>query len=151
VGYLINGVEVEADDEGFLLEPDFSEEAARAIAQTEGIELTDEHWLVIRYLHERFQEDGQTPNFRNMVKDFDQEHPGTDWQGGRADQAVRQGRLLICVEASRSGAAAARYPLRGWTPAGRSRLMYGWISGARAPGRVPTAALPRESMNVWRA
>jgi tRNA 2-thiouridine synthesizing protein E len=80
VGYLINGVEVEADDEGFLLEPDFSEEAARAIAQTEGIELTDEHWLVIRYLHERFQEDGQTPNFRNMVKDFDQEHPGTDWK-----------------------------------------------------------------------
>ena len=80
VGYLINGVEVEADDEGFLLEPDFGEEAARAIAQAEGIELTDEHWLVIRYLRERFQEDGHTPNFRNMVKDFDQEHPGTDWK-----------------------------------------------------------------------
>jgi len=80
MAYLINGVEVEADDEGFLLEADFSEEAARAIAQAEGIELTDEHWLVIEYLRERFREEGQTPNFRNMVKDFDQEHPGTDWK-----------------------------------------------------------------------
>ena len=80
MSYLINGVEVDADDEGFLLESDFSEEAARAIAQAEGIELTDEHWLVIGYLRERFQEDGQTPNFRNMVKDFDQAHPGTDWK-----------------------------------------------------------------------
>lgn len=80
MGYRINGVEVDADDEGFLLEPDFSEEAARAIAQVEGIELGDDHWLVIEYLRERFRDDGQTPNFRNMVKDFEQSHPGTDWK-----------------------------------------------------------------------
>ncbi len=80
MGYIINGVEAEADDEGFLLEADFSEEAARAIAQAEGIELGDEHWLVVAYLRERFQEDGHTPNFRAMVKDFDEAHPGTDWK-----------------------------------------------------------------------
>ena len=75
MGYLINGVEVEADEEGFLLEPDYSEDAVRAIAQAEGIELTDDHWTVVAYLRERFQEDGHTPNFRNMVKDFDESHP----------------------------------------------------------------------------
>lgn len=78
--YLINGVEVEADDEGFLLEPDYSDEAVRAIAQAEGIELTDDHWTVVAYLRERFQEDGHTPNFRNMLKDFEESHPGVDWK-----------------------------------------------------------------------
>lgn len=80
LSYLINGVDVEADEEGFLLEPDYSEAAVRAIAQAEGIELGDQHWLVIAYLRERYQEDGHTPNFRAMLKDFDQAHPGTDWK-----------------------------------------------------------------------
>lgn len=95
MGYLINGVQVDADDEGFLLEADFSREASEAIAQAEGIVLTDEHWLVIEYLRERFRDDGQTPNFRNMVKDFEQEHPGTDWKARLYDlfpnQPARQG------------------------------------------------------------
>ncbi|MFZ9676977.1 MAG: TusE/DsrC/DsvC family sulfur relay protein [Quisquiliibacterium sp.] len=95
MGYLINGVQVDADDEGFLLEADFSREASEAIAQAEGIVLTDEHWLVIEYLRERFRDDGQTPNFRNMVKDFEQEHPDTDWKARLYDlfpnQPARQG------------------------------------------------------------
>ncbi len=95
MGYLINGVEVDADDEGFLLESDFSEAAVRAIAQAEGIELTDDHWTVIAYLRERFQEDGHTPNFRAMVKDFDESHPGTDWKSRLYElfpnQPARQG------------------------------------------------------------
>ena len=51
----------------------------RAIAQAEGIELTDDHWTVVA-LRERFQEDGHTPNFRNMLKDFEASHPGVDWK-----------------------------------------------------------------------
>ncbi|MEZ5661145.1 MAG: TusE/DsrC/DsvC family sulfur relay protein [Burkholderiaceae bacterium] len=80
MSYVINGVDVEADDEGFLLEPDYSREAAEAIAAAEGLELGDEHWLVIEYMRETYREEGQTPNFRNMVRDFDAEHPGTDWK-----------------------------------------------------------------------
>jgi len=80
MGYAINGVEVEADDEGFLLEPDFSEEAARVIATAEGLTLTDDHWTVIEYLRERYREDGHTPNFRNMLKDLEEHHPGRDWK-----------------------------------------------------------------------
>jgi len=93
--YLINGVEVAADDEGFLLEPDYSEEAARVIAQAEGISLTDEHWLVIGWLRECFRDEGHTPNFRAMVKQFEEAHPGTDWKSKLYElfpnQPARQG------------------------------------------------------------
>jgi len=95
LAYLINGVEVEADDEGFLLEPDYSDEAARVIAQAEGITLTDEHWLVIGRLREWFRDEGHTPNFRAMVKEFDEAHPGTDWKSKLYElfpnQPARQG------------------------------------------------------------
>ena len=80
MGYVINGAEVEADDEGFLLEADFGDEAPRVIAAAEGIVLTDDHWLVINYMRDRFRDDGHTPNFRNMLKDFEDEHPGRDWK-----------------------------------------------------------------------
>ncbi len=78
--YSINSVDVESDDEGFLLGPDYSDEAVHAIAAAESIALTDSHWLVVRYLREKFRDDGHTPNFRAMVNDFETEHPGGDWK-----------------------------------------------------------------------
>lgn len=97
MGYLIGGVEREVDDEGYLLEPDFSEEAPVVIARAEGIELTEAHWEVIRFLRQKYQERGQTPNFRLMLKEFSEEvRPGTDskylyglFPGGPAKQGVR--------------------------------------------------------------
>lgn len=80
MAYVVNGTELETDDEGFLLEADFGDEIVEVIAAAEGIKLTDDHWLVVRYLREKFKEDGHTPNFRNMCKDFDDEHRGKDWK-----------------------------------------------------------------------
>ncbi len=80
MAYLINGVEREVDDENFLIEPDFSEEAVAVIAAAEGVALTDDHWLVINYLRDKYRDDGHTPNFRNMTKELDEEHPGHDWK-----------------------------------------------------------------------
>ena len=78
MGYVIGGVEREVDGDGYLLEPDFSEEAVGVIAQAEGITLTDAHWQVVNYLRERFKEDGHTPNFRNMLKDLQDIMEGVD-------------------------------------------------------------------------
>jgi TusE/DsrC/DsvC family sulfur relay protein len=79
MAYLIEGSERETDEEGFLLEPDYSDEAARVIAAAEGIALTEAHWEVIRYLREQYREHGRTPNFRNMLKDIAESvHPGAD-------------------------------------------------------------------------
>ncbi len=68
--YVVNGAELETDVEGYLLAPDYSEEAVRVIAQAEGIELNDDHWMVVQYLRDQYKEHGQTPNFRAMLKDI---------------------------------------------------------------------------------
>ena len=68
MSYTINGVEKEVDDYGYLLEPDYSEEAVQVIAAACGIALTDRHRTVINYLREKFKEDGHTPNLRNLIK-----------------------------------------------------------------------------------
>ncbi len=80
MGYMIDGVDHEYDDEKFLLEPVYTEEASNVIAAEEGLTLTPEHWMVIEYLRGKYKDDGHTPNFRNFVKEMDEEHPGLDWK-----------------------------------------------------------------------
>ena len=78
MSYSVNGVALEADEQGFLLEPNFDDEAVRTIAAAEGIELTDAHWDVVNYLRDEYREHGQTPNFRNMLKGFSAIRPEAD-------------------------------------------------------------------------
>ena len=79
MGYLIEGTQQETDEEGFLLEPNFSDQAVSVIAAAEGIALTEAHWAVIRYLRDEYREHGQTPNFRNLLKAIAESvHPGAD-------------------------------------------------------------------------
>jgi TusE/DsrC/DsvC family sulfur relay protein len=97
MGYIINGEEKETDDYGYLLEPDFSDEAVQVIAEAEGIALTDDHMKIINYFREKFQEEGKTPNFRNFMKDMETLLPGADSKrmydlfphDGPAKQAVK--------------------------------------------------------------
>jgi len=78
MAYNINGMEHETDAQGFLLEPDFDDEAVRVIAQAENIALTDAHWEVVNYLREQYREHGHTPNFRNMLKGMAEIRPEVD-------------------------------------------------------------------------
>jgi tRNA 2-thiouridine synthesizing protein E len=80
MGYVVNGEELETDDDGFLLEANFSDDVVPVIAEAEKINLTDEHWQVIRFMRERYQEDGHTPNFRNMVAMLEEEDDSVDWK-----------------------------------------------------------------------
>ena len=96
MGYVVNGQELACDDQGYLVEADTRDEASRAIAEAEGIELTDAHWEVIRYLRDEFAAHGHTPNFRNMIKGFQEIRPEADRQylydlftKGPAKQAVK--------------------------------------------------------------
>lgn len=75
MGYTVEGSELATDAEGYLLEPDYRDAVAQVIAAAEGIALTDAHWDVIRYLREQYQEHGHTPNFRNMLKGFQERCP----------------------------------------------------------------------------
>ena len=78
MNYIVNGEPREADEQGFLLEADFSDEIVKVIAAAENIELTDAHWEVIKFQREQFREHGHTPNFRNMLKGMAEIRPGVD-------------------------------------------------------------------------
>jgi tRNA 2-thiouridine synthesizing protein E len=94
--YEVNGRTLETDEEGYLLEADYDDAVPAAIAQAEGVALTDDHWQVIRYLQEQYREHGHTPNYRSMVKDLAERLPQHDsktlydlFPGGPAKQGVR--------------------------------------------------------------
>jgi TusE/DsrC/DsvC family sulfur relay protein len=78
MGYVVQGVELAADADGYLIEADTRDEVTQAIAAAEGVELTDAHWEVIRFLREAYQADGHTPNFRAMLKSFQAIRPEAD-------------------------------------------------------------------------
>jgi tRNA 2-thiouridine synthesizing protein E len=80
MGYVVNGTEIETDEEGFLVEPNYSDDVVPVIAESEGLKLSDDHWTVINFMRDKYREDGQTPNFRNMLKEMDELHPGVDWK-----------------------------------------------------------------------
>jgi tRNA 2-thiouridine synthesizing protein E len=78
MSHVVNGIELETDNEGYLLEPDYGDEVVRVIAAAEGITLTDAHWKVVNYLRDEYREHGHTPNFRNLLKGVAALMPGTD-------------------------------------------------------------------------
>ncbi|HEY5032487.1 MAG TPA: TusE/DsrC/DsvC family sulfur relay protein [Actinomycetes bacterium] len=63
----INNREIHVNDEGFLTEYDeWDEDLAKVLAQNIGIDLTDEHWKVIRFLRDDFKTQGETPTTRRV-------------------------------------------------------------------------------------
>jgi tRNA 2-thiouridine synthesizing protein E len=56
------------DDEGYLIDPDdWNETVAAALARKEGIELTDEHWQVLRYMRRYLDEHQLIPDARFVI------------------------------------------------------------------------------------
>jgi tRNA 2-thiouridine synthesizing protein E len=62
------GREVHVDGEGFMTEYDeWTEELAPTLAANIGIELTDAHWDVIRFLRDDYRSQGETPTLRRVT------------------------------------------------------------------------------------
>jgi len=67
----VDGRAVPTDSEGYLERlDDWSEGFAQALAREEGLVLTPEHWEVIRFLREYFQEHGVQAQVRVMIRHF---------------------------------------------------------------------------------
>ena len=65
----VQGKQIETDAAGYLLNiADWNEEVAKAIAQLEGIELTQAHWEVIYFVRDFYQEYNTSPAIRRRVK-----------------------------------------------------------------------------------
>ena len=68
---LIADAPVDVDTEGFLTDPgQWNETIATAIAAENAIpELTDRHWLVVRFMRERYLATGTAPSIRALGKE----------------------------------------------------------------------------------
>lgn len=62
------GSEVHVDDEGFMTEyEEWNEELGTTLAANIGIEMTDDHWRVVRFLRDDFKVEGVTPTLRRVT------------------------------------------------------------------------------------
>lgn len=69
----VDGRDIATDSEGYLRNlQDWSEDFARALAREENLTLTDEHWEVIRFLREYYQQHGVQAQVRVMIRHFTQ-------------------------------------------------------------------------------
>jgi tRNA 2-thiouridine synthesizing protein E len=59
--------EVHLDDEGFMTSYDeWDEEVGSALAGQIGIEMTEHHWRVVKFLREDFKDQGETATIRRV-------------------------------------------------------------------------------------
>ena len=63
-------ISIEVDEDGFMAEPEeWNEDIAFALATTEAVdELTDDHWIVVKYLRDYWLEFGIAPMIRKLCK-----------------------------------------------------------------------------------
>ncbi|QIM68259.1 TusE/DsrC/DsvC family sulfur relay protein [Basfia succiniciproducens] len=65
----INNTQIETDPAGYLLNlNEWNEDVAKAIAEKEGVALTEAHWEVIYFVREFYQEYKTSPAIRMLVK-----------------------------------------------------------------------------------
>ena len=68
---LIADAPVGVDAEGFLTDPaQWNETIAEAIAAENGVpDLSDRHWLVVRFIRDRYLATGNAPSIRSLGKE----------------------------------------------------------------------------------
>ena len=66
---MINGNAIETDAEGYLANlDDWSEDLAKHLSSQDNLELTDDHWKILNWIRNYYQEFGTAPNLRTMQK-----------------------------------------------------------------------------------
>ncbi len=69
MAYEVNGKTIEHDEEGYLTNlSEWDKDVADLIAKDEGVEMTAEHWEVIDFLREYYEEYQIAPAIRVLVK-----------------------------------------------------------------------------------
>jgi len=67
--YQFNGTTIEHDEEGYILELGaWSEDLAKVIAEEEKIDMSDEHWEVVNFLRDYYEEYQIAPAVRVLIK-----------------------------------------------------------------------------------
>lgn len=68
----VNGKTIETTENGYLVDlNDWNDDVAAVLAEDEGIEMTDKHWDVVKYLRDQHVNNGgNEPNERTILKDM---------------------------------------------------------------------------------
>ena len=68
---LIADAPVDVDTEGFMTDPgQWNETIAEAIARGNGVgQLNERHWLVVRFMRDRYLQTGPAPSIRSLGKE----------------------------------------------------------------------------------
>ena len=65
----INGKNIETDEEGYIVNlSDWDEDVANELAKEEGIDMSDNHWEVVNFLREYYDEYQIAPAVRVLTK-----------------------------------------------------------------------------------
>ena len=65
----INGKSIETDEEGYIVNlSDWSEDVAGVLAKEEGIDMSENHWEVVNFLREYYDEYQIAPAVRVLTK-----------------------------------------------------------------------------------
>lgn len=68
---VVNGQALETDAEGYLVDRgQWSEDFARTLAAQLNMDLTDEHWHVLRFIRNHWRTKGRLASTRQMVRHF---------------------------------------------------------------------------------
>jgi len=69
MGYVYEGQDIEADEEGYLVNlDDWNRELAVQIAADEDIEMSDDHWEVVDFLRQYYEDFQIAPAVRVLTK-----------------------------------------------------------------------------------
>lgn len=59
------------DEEGYLIEPeDWSADLAAQLAHEEALELGDEHWMLLRFMRDYYEDHQVAPDSRHAIRHF---------------------------------------------------------------------------------
>ena len=65
----VNGVAIETDDDGYLVNlDDWSEDVANKLAEAEDIKMAEEHWTVVNFLREYYDDYQIAPAVKVLTK-----------------------------------------------------------------------------------
>jgi len=71
---VVNGEEILLDGEGYLLDLDqWSEDFVQVRAAFEELKLTDEHWAIINFIRNYYEQNNVQAPVRDMIKHFKKE------------------------------------------------------------------------------
>ncbi len=69
MSYQLNGTAIEHDEEGYISDiSNWSKELAELIAVDENLDMTEEHWEVINFLRDYYEEYQIAPAIRVLIK-----------------------------------------------------------------------------------